>query len=234
MPRYYGMIMSDAWYDEIALRNGGYRSGAVFKRIGLSGEDAFERELIGLLELGCVVLDAGCGDGEFTLEIAERVGSIIGFDFSKEMVRIALEKKKRSGRENVEFRFASTKAPLPFRDGQFDLVYSRRGPTSIIEHSRLLKKGGCMMGIHSAAKDVVVRRIEESGLTGISVEEYPDSWLVFDDETEYAKYLTAFPGNPDFFLEENAGKLHGFALENAWEGRIRIQEWRFIWKGFKD
>ncbi len=233
MPRYYCGIMSDAWYDEIALRNGGYRSGAAFERIGLSGEDAFERELIARLRPGCVVLDAGCGDGGFTLEMAHRSGSITGFDFSREMIRLALDKKERSGRKNVEFLFASTKAPLPFRDGEFDLVFSRRGPTSIIGHSRLLKKGGCMMGIHSAAKDVVMRRIAESGLIGVSVEEYPDSWLVFNDEIEYAKYLTAYPGNPDFLLEENAEKLHGYALENAWEGRIRIREWRFVWKGFK-
>jgi SAM-dependent methyltransferase len=225
--------MSDAWYDEIALRNGGYLSGAVFERVGRSGEDAFERELIGSLEPGCVVLDAGCGDGGFTLGMAERSGSIIGFDFSREMIRIALEKKKRAGRENVEFHFASTKDPLPYRDGQFDLIYSRRGPTSIIGHSRLLKKSGCMMGIHSAAKDIVMRRLGESGLTGVSIEEYPDSWLVFGDEIEYAKYLTAFPGNPDFLLPENAERLHESALENAWEGRIRIPEWRFIWKGFK-
>jgi hypothetical protein len=161
--------MGDAWYDDIALRNGGYRSGAVFERIGRSGEDAFERELIGSLEPGCAALDAGCGDGGFTL----------------------------------------------------------------IGHSRLLRKGGCMMGIHSAAKDIVMRRLGESGLSGVSIEEYPDSWLGFGDEAEYAKYLAAFPGNPDYLLPENAGRLHESALENAWEGRIRIPEWRFVWKGFK-
>lgn len=50
----------------------------------------------------------------------------------------------------VEFVYATTKAEMPFEDGQFDLIYDRRGPTSIINHSRLLSSGGVIFGIHNS------------------------------------------------------------------------------------
>jgi SAM-dependent methyltransferase len=226
-------IMSDAWYDGIALRNGGYRNSAKYRKIGISGESVFEKILIESLKPSFSVLDAGCGHGDFTRTVARYAKEVIGFDYSAELIKIAKKSRSDTGSENVDFIFASTKRILPFPDDYFDLIYSRRGPTSIIEHSRLLKKNGVMLGIHSAAKDTVIQRLNDSGLADISIVEYPDSFMIFDDINEYAEYLAAFPGNPDFLLPEHREKLESLALENMKNGKIEIQEWRFIWKAVK-
>jgi len=80
--------MSDVWYNKIALRNGGYKNNAVYKQIGISGEDVFVKELLGLLKPTDYVLDAGCGHGEFTINVAKHVRHIVGFDYSNELIRI--------------------------------------------------------------------------------------------------------------------------------------------------
>ncbi|KAF4324699.1 hypothetical protein G195_001911 [Phytophthora kernoviae 00238/432] len=77
---------------------------------------------------------------------------ITGFDNSKELLSIAQAGLEASDAGNVEFVYATTKTDLPFEDEQFDLIYDRRGPTSIIEHGRLLGKGGLIFGIHNDEK----------------------------------------------------------------------------------
>jgi SAM-dependent methyltransferase len=225
--------MSDTWYDGIARRNGGYLNKAQYRKIGISGEDVFKKLLTESLRPSFSVLDAGCGHGDFTRMVAGHAKEVIGFDYSAELIKIAQKSKTDTGSENVDFVFASTKTKLPFPDGYFDLIYSRRGPTSIIEHSRLLKKNGVMLGIHSAGKDTVIQRLNASGLAEISIVEYPDSFMIFDEVNEYAEYLAAFPGNPDYRLPEYREKLESLASENMKHGKIEIQEWRFIWKALK-
>ncbi|MFC4099132.1 class I SAM-dependent methyltransferase [Paenibacillus xanthanilyticus] len=81
--------MGIEWYDMIARRNGGYRSRAVYTVEGRSAEDRFEERLIQMLPRFQSVMDAGCGHGEFTLKMAKYARSIIGFDNSKELIKIA-------------------------------------------------------------------------------------------------------------------------------------------------
>ncbi len=49
----------------------------------------FEKRLIEMLPNYESVLDAGCGHGEFTLRMAQYAKKIIGFDNSKELLKIA-------------------------------------------------------------------------------------------------------------------------------------------------
>jgi SAM-dependent methyltransferase len=228
-----GYKMSDVWYNQIALRNGGYLNKAKYKKIGFSGEDVFEQTLFELIKPTFIVLDAGCGHGDFTLRTAKLVKHIYGFDYSSALIRIAEENKKHSGILNIDFIFATTKAKLPFRDNQFDLVFSRRGPTSIIEHTYLLKDNSIIIGIHSAGKDTVIERLQKSGLRNIEIIEFPNSFLIFDNKNEYAEYLSSFPGNPDFLLPENRTELEKNIIENTVDGIIKVQEWRYIWKAIK-
>src|SRR5690606_21142874 len=139
------------WYNSIALRNGGYRSNAIFSVEGISPEQIFEEELVSMLPKFESVLDAGCGHGEFTLKMSKYAKKLIGFDNSTEMIKIAKQILIESKQTNIEFVEASTKTELPFSNDQFDLVYDRRGPTSIINHPRILKTGGIIFGIHSGA-----------------------------------------------------------------------------------
>jgi SAM-dependent methyltransferase len=143
-----GRFMGVDWYDMIAIRNGGYKSNAVFTIEGISAEQIFEERLISLLPQYQSILDAGCDHGDFTLKMAEHANSIIGFDNSCEMIKIADTVLKASRLNNIKFVFATTKQELPFTDGQFDLIYDRRGPTSILNHNRILCSGGTVFGIH--------------------------------------------------------------------------------------
>ena len=227
--------MGIEWYDMIAKRNGGYKSNAIFTVEGLSGETVFEERLIKLLGEHDSVLDAGCGHGEFTIRMAKYAKNIIGFDNSRELLTIARSLLEESHAQNVQFVYAWTKGenPLPFEDGQFDLIYDRRGPTSIIDHVRVLRSGGVIFGIHSAAMEKVQERLSNNGFIHIEIDEFDEAIMVFPDETEFAKALSGIPGNPDYLLPEYAEELQQKINENKINGRLVMKQWRYIWKAVK-
>lgn len=228
--------MGMEWYDMIAKRNGGYKSEAVFTVEGISGEDIFEKDLVQLLHNSKSTLDAGCGHGEFTIKMSNYASNIIGFDWSIELLKIANLLKEHYKINNVSFVRATTKAELPFEDGQFDLIYCRRGPTSITYHSRVLRSGGIIYGIcpeYPNIIDTVSERLSHNGFVDIEISIYDDAILVFPNVNEFAKFLTAFPGNPDYTLRENNQMLNEKVMENMVNGRLCYNQWRFIWKATK-
>lgn len=228
--------MGIEWYDMIAKRNGGYKSDALFTVEGTSGEDVFEEELIQLLHNSKSTLDSGCGHGEFTIKMAKDAHEIIGFDASIEMIKIANSLKEHYEINNVNFVYASTKADFPFADEQFDLIYSRRGPTSIAYHSRVLRSGGAIYGIcpeYPNIIDIVSEKLSHNGFVNIEINVFDDVILVFPNVKEFAKFLTAFPGNPDYTLLESKQILEEKVKENMINGRLCYKQWRFIWKAIK-
>lgn len=139
------------WYDMIARKNGGYKSTAIYTVEGISAEEIFEQRLTSMLPTCNSVLDAGCGHGEFTRKMG-RIGTVItGFDNSLEMINIAKSSLEEVYCDNVKFVYCSTKGELPFYNDQFNLIYNRRGPTSILNHSRILTSESTIFGIHSGA-----------------------------------------------------------------------------------
>ncbi|BCG60772.1 hypothetical protein PUR_41970 [Paenibacillus sp. URB8-2] len=87
--------------------------------------------------------------------------SLVGFDNSIELMNIANSLLKESKVSNLKFIYATTKTQLPFQDEQFDLIYDRRGPTSILNHSRILQTGGTVFGIHSGSLEKEKRTIRK-------------------------------------------------------------------------
>lgn len=226
--------MGIEWYDMIAKRNGGYMNNAIYTVEGLSGEDVFEGRLIRMLSNFDSVLDAGCGHGVFALKMAQYAKCIIGFDNSSEMLKIAEEALKEIGHiDNVSFVCANTKAEFPFEDKQFDLIYNRRGPTSIIKHSRVLRSGGIIFGIHSASLEKVKTLLETNGFIDIDIEVFDQAVTYFPNENEFAKFISAIPGNLDYTLLENRSELERMIEENQINGRLGMKEWRYIWKAKK-
>jgi ubiquinone/menaquinone biosynthesis C-methylase UbiE len=131
-------------------QEGGLHSNAVTE--GNDGEREFDEEMLNAA-VGKRVLDVGCGDGSFTIRIAERgAKNAVGIDFSKTAICEAQENLARSGmKRNV--RFALSEADrLPFAGETFDLVVCRRGPVtretdSLSEAHRILRKRGVLMEI---------------------------------------------------------------------------------------
>jgi len=216
----------------IAKRNGGYRSRALFTLEGNSAEDIFEERLIKLLPQYISVLDAGCGHGEFTLKMSAYTDHITGFDNSEEMIKIARSALHSSKIPNVEFICATTKEKIPFADEQFGLIYDRRGPTSIIEHGRLLRKGGVMIGIHTDGSKVR-ERLERNAYEEIKIEEFNDAFMIFSDETEFATFLSDIPGNPDYTQPEYREQLQVKLKENRINGRLAVRERKYIWQAVR-
>jgi demethylmenaquinone methyltransferase/2-methoxy-6-polyprenyl-1,4-benzoquinol methylase len=102
------------------------------------------------LRPGDSALDVCCGTGDFALELASRVGptgSVIGCDFSEEMLVIARQKAARRGTD-VRFEWADA-LELPYDDRSFDAVTVGFGVRNladlqrgVVELTRVLKPGG--------------------------------------------------------------------------------------------
>lgn len=89
------------------------------------GELALERAAA---RVGEHVLDVGCGCGQTSLQLAERVGpegSVVGLDISAVMLERARERAAHAGVGQIAFRNAD--AQTEAFDGSFDLVFSRFG-----------------------------------------------------------------------------------------------------------
>jgi SAM-dependent methyltransferase len=224
--------MSMEWYDMIAQRNGGYKGRALYTWEGRSAELIFEERLIKVLRQYTSALDAGCGHGEFTLKMSAYTDHIAGFDNSEEMIKIARSALHSSLITNVDFVCATTKDEMPFADDQFGLIYDRRGPTSIIEHGRLLRKGGVMIGIHTDGTKVH-DRLKRNAYEEIKIEEFNEALMIFSDEKEFALFLSDIPGNPDYTQPEYRERLQVKLKENQINGRLAVRERKYIWQAVR-
>ncbi|MEX5259967.1 methyltransferase domain-containing protein [Kocuria sp. CPCC 205263] len=74
-----------------------------------------------------VVLDAGCGPGSITLDLAGYVpeGRVVGVDVGEEALVVARGEAARRGDTRTEFQLADITG-LPFPDGAFDVVHAHQ------------------------------------------------------------------------------------------------------------
>lgn len=106
--------------------------------------------LLPFLEKGLNIIDAGCGPGSMTLEIAEHVapGLVMGVDTDQDRLAIAHHLAREADLDNVQFHLGDATA-LPLRDGAIDIVFANgliehlRAPHAAVgEFHRVLKIGG--------------------------------------------------------------------------------------------
>jgi len=96
---------------------------------------------------GSVVLDIASGTGDFAFQFAKITDNVIGVDFCKEMLDIAILKAVKSS-SSVQFSVADAMS-LPFDDNSFNIVSIAFGirnvddpAKAISEMQRVLKPGG--------------------------------------------------------------------------------------------
>jgi SAM-dependent methyltransferase len=126
-------------------------------QIGGPGLAAMERAKVGP---GENVLDVGCGCGQTSLQLAERVGkdgSVTGIDISTVMLESATARAREAGASNV--RFLNADAQTHEFEPAYDLIFSRFGvmffadpPGAFTNLRRALVPGGrlafiCWQGI---------------------------------------------------------------------------------------
>ena len=78
-------------------------------------------ELLGPVE-GKRVLDDGCGEGYLSRLLAKRGASVVGIDYSREMLRLARERTPDD--MGIEYHYANAEKLDLFDDGSFDAVVS--------------------------------------------------------------------------------------------------------------
>ena len=90
-----------------------------------------------------VLVDAGCGEGYYTSQLAQALPQthIIGFDLSKDALNISAKRMK-----SAEFAVAST-AKMPLGSNDIDLVLNVFSPYFYEEFARVLKPGGYLLRV---------------------------------------------------------------------------------------
>ena len=102
--------------------------------LGVSGEEMFVALLEQHISAAKSVLEAGCAGGRDAALYAPSAKSWMGYDFAPQF----LETARSKGIPNASFvDWHSSREPIPtviLEAAPFDLIVSRRGPTSVIQH----------------------------------------------------------------------------------------------------
>lgn len=131
-------------------------------------------EIIGKLSEDEFVVDAGCGEGYYSGNMAKNCGgALLGFDLSKEAIIAASKRAKREGINNASF-FVGGIYDLPILDGGASVVTNIFAPCAEAEFSRVLRDGGRLIvvaagenhlyGLKSAIYDTVHTNEERADL----------------------------------------------------------------------
>ncbi len=113
------------------------------------------------LDLESVVLEFGCGTGTTSLKHAADAKSIIAYDFSPEMIRIANERKsKLAATDNVTFEVAAIE-DIDFGKSKFDVIMGHSVLHLTLNNENILKmvyqglkKGGVFISGSGCMKDM--------------------------------------------------------------------------------
>jgi SAM-dependent methyltransferase len=102
---------------------------------------------------GMTVLDAGCGGGDVTLELARRVGltgKVVGVDMDATKIELARAEAAARGVTNVEYVVGRADDPV---DAAFDMVYARfllthlQHPQEAVHHFHGCLRGGGLIAL---------------------------------------------------------------------------------------
>lgn len=99
---------------------------------------------------GLVVVDAGCGEGYYSLAVKEKTNCVLfGIDISKQAAA-ACAKLIKGGKIAVASIFS-----LPFQDSSTDIVLNMFAPSCASEFSRVLKQNGILIRVFNEKKHLI-------------------------------------------------------------------------------
>jgi SAM-dependent methyltransferase len=181
------------------------------------------------------LLDMGTGGGERLLALREHWPQkvVVTEDYPPN-VQLATERLSPLGVRVVDVAL-NRYTPMPFADGEFDLILNRHSGTNPAEVARVLAPGGTFLTqqVHGLwAQDLIaafdaqpawpeatlenkVRRLQDAGLTILAAEEWSGAFS-FADVGAIVYYLKAIPWVVDGFSVETH-LAHLLALQDRLE-----------------
>jgi protein-L-isoaspartate O-methyltransferase len=185
-----------------------------------------------LMDAASAVLDMGTGGGERLLALRDHWPEkvVVTEDYPPN-VRLATERLAPLGVPVVELAL-NRETPMPFDDGEFDLILNRHSGTNPPEVARILAAGGTflMQQVHGLwAQDLMaafgaqppwphatlenkVRRLKDAGLTIVDARDWTGTFS-FTDVGAIVYYLKAIPWVVD-----------GFSVETHLEYLLALQD----------
>lgn len=168
-----------------------------------------------------VMVDAGCGEGYYTKAVCpQREMTRIGFDLSKEAIKLAARGEKRAA------FFAADLKRIPLRDGCADAVLDIFTPADYAEFGRILAPGGVvvklaprsryLIELREAAGDLLRRKEYDGG----DVERYAHEKLNVLHQETITYTLDVDPGIV-FHLARMTPMLAGVEIEKLDLSAIR-------------
>lgn len=188
-----------AWSNDIAQRPEGYAQTWTQWVEGPDAQAQFDA-LVLHHATACDVLDCGCGDGMFTLQVARQARQMVGLDFSEGLLRHAQHHADENQVRNITFIHSHARIDVPLSQDAFDLAYSRRGPNITLTVPNFIRENGLLIGLHPL-ENVAQEERYRDGLrqSGLNVERFEgiDDVIRLPTLADLAGYLNRFPGMPD-------------------------------------
>lgn len=143
--------------------------------------DRIWRELA--LHPGALLLDAGCGSGQFALALAARGAQVTGVDLSPEMIRLAKQNAERLALPVGVTWEVGTVDRLAIPTGSMDAVHARMVlpfvpdvPAALREFRRVLRPGGFLLASTAGPLSPIYRESWRRHLPGDSGCNYLLPW----------------------------------------------------------
>lgn len=105
-------------------------------------------EIVGEYSDGGTLLDICCGEGYYSSCFSENMKnhSVVGFDISKEMIKLAAKRKSEA-----EF-FVANMTDIPLADESADVITHLFATFCAVEFNRILKKNGVLLSVVSGER----------------------------------------------------------------------------------
>lgn len=139
---YYNLFLSDRGgvhgdNKEMVLARREFLSSGAYEKLC----ERIARSCAEVAPRGCVLLDAGCGEGYYTARVREELlaadatASVAAFDISKDAVREATKKKC------ADFYAVASSYKMPVESESVDILLNTFSPQAPAESLRVLKRG---------------------------------------------------------------------------------------------
>ena len=203
--------------------------------------DTFVKFIAGNQSLKLEILELGCGTGEYSREIAKRLGEsqIIALDISEKIIEVA--RKKCEKFKNIKFSVGSA-YQLPFKDKSFDVVagfyflHHVDAAPVIKEIRRILSPEGKVFFIepnilnplvfliksNKFLKKIAGDSLNEWGINPLSVTRYFKGFNFDISTTEFIWPLDFIPKNILIFMDKISQNFKIFPLFKYLGGSVEI------------